>query len=205
MMNSIDTIIQRIKSSNNGTIFFVADFAKDGNDKYISRLLSKDLVAKGLLMKIANGIYFKPEVTRFGVLQPSIDKIAHAIAKRDRAQILPTGDTALYQLGFSTQIPMRHVYLTSGSDRQITIGDHILSFLHRTPKNFLYKNKVMAVLVQALRTIGNDRVTDADKARAKELVKTIIAEGGYEHDITLPPLWIRKLLLELKKEIDNAQ
>lgn len=205
MMNSIDTIIQRIKSSNNGTIFFVADFAKDGNDKYISRLLSKDLVAKGLLMKIANGIYFKPEVTRFGVLQPSIDKIAHEIAKRDRAQILPTGDTALYQLGFSTQIPMRHVYLTSGSDRQITIGDHILSFLHRTPKNFLYKNKVMAVLVQALRTIGNDRVTDADKARAKELVKTIIAEGGYEHDITLPPLWIRKLLLELKKEIDNAQ
>ena len=204
-MNKIDKITRRIKRSENGTIFFVTDFAEDGNDKYISRLLSQDLVSKGLLMKIANGIYFKPETTRFGVLQPSIDKVAHSIAKRDGAQILPTGDTALYQLGFSTQIPMRHVYLTSGSDRQITIGDHTLTLLHRTPKNFLYNNKVMAILVQALRSIGNDRITGADKARSKEFIRTIIAEGGYEHDITLPPLWIKKLLAELKKEIDHEQ
>ncbi len=204
-MDKIDIISHRIKNSEYGTIFFVADFAEDGNDKYISRLLSQDLVSKGLLMKLANGIYFNPETTRFGVLQPSVDKVAHAIAKRDGAQILPTGDTALYQLGFSTQIPMRYVYLTSGSDRQISIGEHTLTLLHRTPKNFLYRNHVMAVLVQSLRSIGKDRITDADKMRAKELLKTIITEGGYEHDITLPPVWIKKLLVELKKEIDNEE
>ncbi len=204
-MDKVDRITSKIDRCENGSIFFVTDFAEDGNDKYISRLLSKDLVARGTLMKIANGIYFKPEATRFGVLQPSIDKVAHAIAKRDGAQILPTGDTALYQLGFSTQIPMRHIYLTSGSDRLITIDNHTLTLLHRTPKNFSYNNMVMAVLVQALRSVGNDRITDADKARTKELLRTIIAEGDYEHDIMLPPVWIKKMLVGLKKEIDNEQ
>ncbi len=203
-MRTID-IIQRIEHSETGTIFFVADFAEGGNDKYISRFLSQDLVAKGVLKKIANGIYFKPEVTRFGVLQPSVDAVAHAIAKRDGVQTLPTGDAALYQLGFSTQIPMQHVYLTSGTDRHISIGDHTLVLLHRTPKNFAYQNTLMAILVQALRSIGSGRVTDADKRRTKSLLKTIVAEGGYEHDITLPALWIKKLLVELKKDLDNEQ
>ncbi len=204
-MNKIESITQRVENGGSGAIFFVSDFASDGNDKYISRVLSQDLVAKGVLMKVANGIYFRPETNRFGVLQPSVDKVAHAIAKRDGAQILPSGDTALYQLGFSTQIPMRHVYITSGSDRQISIGEHTLTLLHRTPRNFLYTNRLMAVLVQALRAIGKDRITDTDKMRTKQLLRTIMASGCFEHDIALPPLWVRKLLVELKKEIDNEQ
>lgn len=202
-MDKTSIITKRIEGSENGSIFFVTDFTTDGNDKYISRVLSQDMVAKGLLMKIATGIYFKPEVTRFGVLKPSVDKVAHAIAKRDGVQILPTGDTALYQLGFSTQIPMKYVYLTSGSDRQINLGEHTLSFLHRTPKNFAYKDELTATLVQALRTLGKENITENERQNTKKLLRQITANGNCEADMTLPPLWIKKLIIELRKEIEN--
>jgi hypothetical protein len=37
------------------TVFFVSDFAVGGNDAYISRVLSKDMVARGILQKLSRG------------------------------------------------------------------------------------------------------------------------------------------------------
>lgn len=202
-MEQTKALINRMEQSSNGSVFFISDFATNGNDKYISRVLSQNCVANGVLMKIANGIYYKPEVTRFGVLKPSVDQIAHAIAKRDGAKILPTGETALYQLGFSTQIPMRHVYLTSGSVRKINLGGQTLTFQWRTPKTFAYRGTLMPMLVQALRAIGQSNIGEAERNRTKEILRTIIEQGEWEDNINLPPLWIKRLFVELKKETDN--
>jgi hypothetical protein len=59
---------------------------------------------------------------KIGLLFPSPDKIAQAIAKRDNARILPTGNYAMNLLGLSTQVPMNVVYLTDGSPRKVNIG-----------------------------------------------------------------------------------
>ncbi len=202
-MEQTTNIVRSIEGSKTGTIFFVSDFAVNGNDKYISRVLSQDCVAKGILLKIANGIYFKPAMTSLGVLKPSVDNIAKAIAKRDGADILPTGETAMCQLGFSTQVPMKYVYLTSGSDRCIAMGEHTLKFLHRTPKNFAYKGELMPMLVQALRAIGQEKITDKDKRRTKEILRIVVSKDEWNDNAALPPCWIKKLLTGLKKELDN--
>ena len=202
-MGQIQAISNQVKRSSNGSVFFISDFAANGNDKYISRVLSQDCVANGVLMKIANGIYYKPEVTQFGVLKPSVDQIAHAIAKRDGVKILPTGETALYLLGFSTQIPMRHVYLTSGSVRTIKLGGQTLTFQWRTPKTFAYRGTLTPMLVQALRAIGQSNIGDSERNRTKEILRTIIRQEEWDGNINLPPLWIKRLFVELKNEIDN--
>ncbi len=58
-------------------------------------------LATGVL-RIANKV--------FGILQPTIESIAIAIAKRDKARIIPTGVNALNKLGPSfvgvTQLPV---------------------------------------------------------------------------------------------------
>ena len=115
-----DDIAQRIEAANPDEIFFISDFATNGNDEFISHNLS-ELVAEGKVMRLANGIYYKPVRTRFGELKPSVDTIVRAIARRDKAQILPTGAAAENMLGLSTQIPMNYVYLTSGSARRINL------------------------------------------------------------------------------------
>ena len=134
-MRLVDDIEQQIQQSEAGTLFFVSDFAKAGNDVFISRLVS-EFSKKGLLCRLAKGVYYKLIQTRFGILYPEVGALVKAIARRDNAQVLPMGETALNMLGLSTQVPMNYVYLTSGSARKIEIGPRTVTFKRCVPKNF---------------------------------------------------------------------
>ena len=89
-MYIVDDIEQQIQRSEADTLFFVSDFAKTANDVFISRVLS-EFTEKGLLCRLAKGIYYKPVKTRFGILYPEVGELVKAIARRDNAQVLPTG------------------------------------------------------------------------------------------------------------------
>ena len=116
-----EQIKQRIDGARPGTVFFVNDFAEFDNE-YVSKILSllKDF---GVLERLAKGIYYKPIITQYGNVYPSAEKIVRLIVEHENAEILPTGEYALNALGFSTQIPMKAVYLTNGSPRTINIGN----------------------------------------------------------------------------------
>ena len=85
-MRIVDEIEIKIKESEAGTLFFVTDFANGGNDVFISRLLS-EFAEQGVLCRLAKGVYYKPVMTKFGVLMPDVQEIVKAIARRDNAQI----------------------------------------------------------------------------------------------------------------------
>ena len=78
-----------------------------------------DFVRQGILHRLSRGIYLKAKETKFGIIYPTTEDIAIAIAERDNAEILPTGSTALNMLGLSEQVTMTPVFLTSGSARKI--------------------------------------------------------------------------------------
>ena len=98
--------------------------------------------------------------SKFGIVYPPVGEIVKAIAKRDRAKILPTGNTAMNQLGLSTQVPMNSEYITSGSAREIKLGNRSIRLKRSVPKNFEYKGELMPILVQAMKAIGKDNLTD---------------------------------------------
>jgi len=54
-----------------------------------------------------------------GFVYPGANDIAKAIARKDRAKIIPTGSMAMHLLGLSTQVPLKVVYFTDGSPRKI--------------------------------------------------------------------------------------
>ena len=82
-----------------------------------------------MLVRISQGIYLYPMRNRFGILKPSIDDIAVAIAQKDKARIIPSGLTALNKLGLSTQVTMNDaVYLTDATAREIKIGNRTIVF-----------------------------------------------------------------------------
>ena len=77
---------------------------------------------------MARGIYCYPKIDTelgLGVIYPSFDDIAQAIAKRDKAKIVPAGAYAVNKLGLSTQVPMNAVFLTSGESRKIEIRTEV--------------------------------------------------------------------------------
>ena len=93
-----------------------------------------------------------------GILYPSIEEIGKAIAKRDKARIIPTGAFAQHLLGLSTQIPMNVIYLTDGSARKIKIGKQTIVFKKTSPKNLSYENQLSSLIIQSLKSKKENKI-----------------------------------------------
>lgn len=192
-MQSIDDkIIARIRGRGRGCVFFSTDFASLGESKSVLKALER-LVNKGDTIRISRGIYCYPKVDKqwgLGVLRPTYDEIAQAIARRDKARIAPTGDQALNMLGLSEQVPMNAVYLTDGSARKIRLdGDRGILFRHTAPKNLAFSNRLAMLITFALKEIGADNVTADQEKTIASLLQNETKESVMA-DLALMPEWI---------------
>lgn len=200
MNDSLFSIVRkRILETEMGEILFVSDFSDLNDDISVNKILSR-LVYEGRLERISQGIYLRAEKTKFGILIPSIEKIAYAIAKRDKVKIFPSGNTALNMIGLSTQVPMVAEYITSGSARTISIRNRKIVFYRATPKNFEFKNDIIHLAVVALKKIGEKKISDNEI----EVIEKFLIENNnfndWEKDIQLAPNWIKKIIKEIIKK-----
>ena len=185
-----------------GEVFFVSTFHQF-DVEYVTKLLAQ-FEKEGLITRIAKGVYVKAKKTQFGVVYPSAFELVTEIAKRDKAKIFPTGDTAANRLGFSTQVPMNASFLTSGSSRKLKLGNRTVTLTHGSPKKFAYKGKLMPELVQALRSIGEDNITESVEKRVAQLLSATPEKETIEHDLLLAPVWVRQIIKRnLKTNTDN--
>lgn len=75
------------------------DFSGYRNSESVKKAFLR-LKEKEILVRLAHGIYFYPRADKeLGVLFPSTEEIAKAIARLDKARIVPTGVQALNQIG----------------------------------------------------------------------------------------------------------
>lgn len=198
MTDSVEhQVLHKIKTEKRGTIFFVENFLFAGNAKAVNKALER-LTDKGEITRIATGIYTRPKKSMLlGYTTPTVEKIAAAIAKRDKARIVPTGSFALNALGLSTQVPLKAVYLTDGAARTIKIGKRTIQFKKTTPKNLSAKGSVSNLVIQALKAIGKDKVSIDEERKILEVLRKEKLEH-LEHDILLAPEWIRKIMRKAK-------
>lgn len=202
MQTTVNKIERKVKNHKRGKIFFIDDFAALGTPEAVKKSLQR-LTLSGLLERLANGIYWYPKRERelYGVKlsgKPTLDEIAKAIAKRDKARIVPTGIHALNLLNLSTQVPANVVYLTDGAARRISVGNgKTILFKHTSEvKRLSYKSEYLMLIVSALREIGESKITDEQKEIIKSHFSNITKQE-LETDIKLIPVWIRKLFLSL--------
>jgi len=140
--------------------------------------------------------------SELGLLFPSVENVAKAISKRDKARILPTGVFALNRLGLSTQIPMKVVFLTDGSPRKINIGKQTITFKQTAPKNFSFQGEIMPLVAAALKEIGKGKVTANELSKIKNILslepKEIVIPDAY-----IAPRWITDIVLSLIKPLSH--
>lgn len=199
-MQSIENKIEKvIKGKPKGSLVLPSDFLHYGTAKAIQKSLER-LEDKKVILRVAHGIYVRPKVSEFlGPILPTAEEIAEAIAKRDKIRTVPSGSYALNALGLSTQIPMNIVLLTDGSPRTIKIGKRTIKFKKTTPKNLIAKGKISRLAIQALKELGNGRVSDAEEQQIIHLLKQ--EEKMYLlHDIALAPEWIQKIMKKALKD-----
>ena len=198
-MQSIDDkILSNIKKRGRGAIFFANDMVQYGQRQSVLKALER-MAAAGTILRVARGIYCYPKIDKelgLGILYPSLDEIAQAVAKRDKARIAPTGVYALNVLGLSTQVQMNVVYLTDGTARRLKVGNGKgILFKHTAPKNLAFKSKTAMYITSALKELGQSGVTPEHKAKIKELLQEEEKKNVLS-DAALIPSWIMDIIKE---------
>jgi len=182
-----------ISNHKRGKIFFPKNFSKFGTSEAIRQAL-KRLEDKGFLIRLAQGIYLYPKEHKLlGTLYPSLEEIAKAISKRDKARIIPTGIQALNQLGLSTQVPLNLVYLTDGTSRTISVGENTIKFKKASPKILAVKSETNILIMQALRQLGKHNIDDKTLEKINMILQKVDRES-IVHDMKLAPVWISKIM-----------
>ena len=191
---SIDstTLRQRIEAMPEDCILFRSDFP-EYHTEFVGSILS-ELTTKGMLVKIAHGIYAKPRRSKFGVVLPSVDKVVQAIAARDNAKVLPSGMTALNALGLSTQVPMNYTYLTTGSERTVNLSNRKVVLKRGVPKNFCYGTRLISLLVQALKALKKENVGEEELNIIRQLVLKETDKETLVKDIDMMPVWMKRII-----------
>ena len=186
----------RIAGMDGGSIIFVSDYLDLSNDKQVSRMLS-EVESQGLIVRLAKGIYCKPTQTRFGPLYPDISKIVEAVVQRDHAQVLPSGYTAANMLGLSTQVPMAYTYITSGSSRKLTVEGKNINLQRAVPRNFAYKTRLAALIVQALKATGEENIGREEISALKNAIDKNPDKEAFRSDVLLMPIWMKSIIKPL--------
>src|SRR5579864_6213784 len=197
---SIDApILAHIRWLRRGSVFVPGTFLHLGSREAVDLALHR-LVRKGTIRRLARGVYdFPKEHPVLGLLSPSADVVARALAGRDRTRLQPAGAYAANILGLSEQVPAKAVFLTDGPSRTVKIGPTTIQLRRTTPRNMEAAGRLSGLLMQALRELGKEHVTPE---RREHLKRTLAADKRREliKDLRLAPAWMHPIFRELAKE-----
>lgn len=152
------------------------------------------------LRRLARGLYEYPrEHPELGTLSPDIEKIAKALAGKDRIRLQPAEAYATNLLGLSEQVPAKVIFLTDGPTRTVKIGRQEIQLRRTTPRNMAAAGKLSGLLMQAFRHLGQAHITPERMAHLK---RTLPAKERQQllKDLRLAPAWMHPLFRELAQE-----
>ena len=188
-MTVSEQIIRRIERARPGWVFTRYDLIDLGTPHAVGMVLIR-LVRNGRIRRIARGLYDIPRIHRtLGVLAPSPETIAEAIARRDGAWIQPAEAMAANLLNLSEQVPAKIVYETDGPRRTLRIGRYEIRFDKRSPRKLRSAARMSSLLFAALRNLGRAHVTNE---RVAHLRKSLTASDRRQllKDLPSAPAWM---------------
>jgi len=169
-------------------------------DKYAVGMALTRLSRKGTIRRLARGLYDYPaHHPKIGVLSPSVDALARALAGRDAIRLQPSGAYAANLLGLSEQVPMKVVFLTDGPNRHVRIGKQEIHLKRTTPRNMATAGKTSGLVIQALRYLGQ-RGTDSAVVQTLRRRLSDQDKAGLVKDIRLAPAWIAAVIRQITAE-----
>ena len=203
-MQSINyKILSRIYGNGRGYSFTSFDFIREFKDNNIDKALST-LTKEGKIRRIARGIYDYPKYSELlqQALSPDIDAVAQAYARKFNWQIEISGESALNYLGLSTQVEGNYIYISSGPSRQYQIDNTTLTFKHTALKNIGFKYKESSLLVQALKSLGENHTDDTVKEKLVSWLNPAVCNKVLK-DTQTATTWIYETIKEICKKANS--
>jgi|FLOH01.1.fsa_nt_gi hypothetical protein len=199
-----DRILRRIRGKGRGWTFVPKDLLDLGSRAAVDQALSR-LARKDRIRRVGRGIYDYPRVSkRLGVLSPSVDAIASAVARKSNSQLQVSDAQAANALGLTTQISAKPIYFTSGPSKVVRAGNHYIIFKHTkslSDKNTI-KSKWAQFARQALNFVGPDGLDDN---MAHKILLFTNAHKSTDVLFKNIPSWAHKILWDNRTDKVRAQ
>ncbi len=157
--NIANKILSRIYGFGRGKVFTPKDFLDLGSHEIVRQSLSR-LAKEGKIRRLLRGVYEYPAFSRLldAPANPDPDAIAQAIARAHGWTLIPSGETALNILGLSTQVTAQWQYFSDGPSKKFNWQGGTLILKHRTNKETSKLSPKTALIVQALKALGENNV-----------------------------------------------
>ncbi len=169
----VNLIEHRISDSEPGYVFSAIDYTHIAELNTVHQILSR-LEKSGKIKRVMQGLYYVPKFSELlqEYEEPSPNEIAFAIARKNRWSVVPEGNTALNQLGLSTQVSAKWSYISSGPYADFSYKNVKIEFKHRTTKQISDMSYKTSLLIQALKSLGKDNVSREDLEKLSERFTT---------------------------------
>ena len=150
-------ILKLAANSQEGMLLCSRGLLHLGNRAAIDQALSR-LVRNGGLIRVCQGVYVQPIHTRFGSRTPAVEKVIASLSTLWGERIVPSGGTAANVLGLTKQVPVRSVYLTSGPNRRLTLGELTVDLRHAPRWQLSAPHRPAGEAIRALAWLGPDEI-----------------------------------------------
>ena len=100
------------------------------------------------------GVYVLPVKGKFGARAPEVAKVVEEWARQRGETVVGNGAAAANTLGLTTQVPVRHVFLTSGRSRKLKLGAQTVELKHAPSWQLLYPGQVAGEVIRSLAWAG---------------------------------------------------
>jgi len=168
---NLSIIRDRIRQSEYGMVYVAVDFVDICDKTNINAYLAR-LAEEGLIRRVMRGVYYKAEYNEMlgEYVTPAVDNVAQALARNFGWTIVPCGDAALNILGLSTQVPATYVYVSDGTYKEYTFHNITIQFKRTTNREVSKLSYKTALIIQALKALGKDRIDDSIITRLQSIL-----------------------------------
>ena len=199
-MKLYEKVFYFISGHGRGWAFSSNDLIKKFDRQQIDSTLS-DLVKEKKIRRVSRGIYDYPKYSELlqKELSPDVEQVARAIARKFNWRIEVSGESALNILNLSTQIEAKYIYLSDGPNKSYKLFNDVeIEFKKSVLKDIGFRYKESSLIVQALKSLGKEHITEEIIEKIKEQIEFKIYEKILT-DTQSTTVWVYEIIKEICK------
>lgn len=199
-MKLYEKVFYFISGHGRGWAFSSNDLINKFDRQQIDSTLS-DLVKEKKIRRVSRGIYDYPKYSKLlqKELSPDIEQVARAIGRKFNWRIEVSGESALNILNLSTQIQAKYIYLSDGPNKSYKLFNDVeIEFKKSVLKDIGFRYKESSLIVQALKSLGKEHITDEIIEKIKEQIEPKMYEKILK-DTQSTTVWVYEIIKQICK------
>jgi hypothetical protein len=205
-------ILNRMKHKRSIRVWTPNDFLDLGSRSAIDKTLQR-LTLTSDIRRIDRGLYDLPSVNALTGKpnNPDYTAVIDAVARREKARLLPDGMTAANQLGLTDAVPAKVTVHTDARLRPIHLGRLVITFKPTAPSRLYWAGRPAMRIVQALHWSRDLLPSDGDSI-LQRIAKILddpkqgkAIRNDLRRGLDALPAWMRDLVTGLLQNANRPQ